>query len=120
MTGKRKLLTLKPRLEVAFLGLKPSQSRQAKRALHTGSQSWRRVRAEVLRRDLYRCQGWPRGTHADGCNGIASEVDHISGDASQHVGIDALQSLSRACHSVKTAREDGGFGNLKTPGGGFS
>ena len=50
------------------------------------------------------------------CDGMAQCVDHIA----PHQGDDALfwdqtnwQPLCNGCHSAKTAREDGGFGNRK-------
>lgn len=108
----RPILSLKSRVSTAFLGTKPSQNRQATRALNTGSKQWRRIRENVLKRDLYRCQGYPKGKHAEGCSGWANEVDHIDGDS----GNDAkdgsnYQSLSRQCHSAKTCKENRGFGN---------
>lgn len=108
----RPLLTLKPKVQTAFLGIKPGNSRQATRALNTNSVAWKRIRADVLKRDLYRCQGYPKGKHAAGCNGFASEVDHVDGDPGNNT-LDGsnFQSLSRNCHSVKTAKEQGGFGN---------
>ncbi len=80
----------------------PMVDRQQRRALHTGVAAWKRQRARVLARDLYLC------AH---CGGYGDHVDHINGDASRHVQDTALQTLCRSCHSVKTAREQGGFGN---------
>lgn len=44
----------------------------------------------------------------------AAEVDHIEphrGDIALLLDWDNLQALCAPCHSAKTAREDGGFGN---------
>ena len=53
-----------------------------------------------------------RRTHAEGCNGVATEVDHIvplsQGGSNTWAN---YQALSHACHSRKTAQQDGGFGN---------
>lgn len=67
------------------------------------SAAWRALRASILMRDpLCRsCHGAP-STHAD----------HVVARANG--GTDApsnLQGLCASCHSRKTAREDGGFGN---------
>lgn len=47
----------------------------------------------------------------------ATDVDHIKphrGDWSLFLSRSNLQSLCHSCHSRKTAREDGGFGNAKS------
>lgn len=49
----------------------------------------------------------------------AEVVDHIiphDGVWDLFVDQDNLQSLCERCHNVKTAREDGGFGNRKSEG----
>jgi len=46
----------------------------------------------------------------------ATEVDHIiphGGDQSLFWNHDNWQGLCKSCHSEKTAREDGGYGNSK-------
>lgn len=65
---------------------------------------WRKLRRLVLNRQPV-CK-------AKGCNRFATDVDHIvpknrGGDDS----MDNLQGLCHSCHSVKTATEDGAFGN---------
>ena len=81
------------------------RQRQKSRALPTNSASWRRIRAHVLREEptCRRCalQGIVRA---------ANVVDHIDGD-SHNNGRDNLQSICSRCHSVLTAKHDGGFGN---------
>ncbi|MEW6383526.1 MAG: HNH endonuclease [Pseudomonadota bacterium] len=66
------------------------------------------LRESILVRDLYRCQ-------AKGCGVLCSakgqaHVDHIDGDPNNNATTN-LQTLCVSCHSRKTAREDGGFGN---------
>lgn len=85
----------------------PTPSRQARRALATNSAAWLALRQQVLNREpLCRCCA------ARGVIRAATDVDHIDGDASNNDDAN-LQPLCRRCHSRKTAREDGGFGNRK-------
>src|SRR5687767_14961842 len=98
METKRPILSLKPKINTAFLGIKPTNSRQSTRALHTDSIAWKRIRKGVLRRDLYRCAGWPNGEHAPGCSLVACEVDHRDGNSSNNADSN-FQSLSKQCHS---------------------
>jgi len=78
--------------------------------------TWRKLRKMVLaRRPL--CED-PFGIHEARDEVVAStEVDHIvplrDGGGNE---LDNLQALCKSCHSRKTAREDGGFGE----GGGKS
>lgn len=70
---------------------------------------WERVRAEWLR-----C--FPNCVECQARNVLtkATDVDHIhphNGDPVLFFDRDNLQSLCHACHSRKTAAEDGGFGN---------
>lgn len=69
---------------------------------------WRKVRDQVLI-DEPLC----RTCSAAGRIVLADEVDHIAPMARGGAPYDAanLQSLCSPCHSAKTAREDGGFGN---------
>ena len=67
--------------------------------------AWERLRRIKLRRQPL-CQ-WP------GCIELATDVDHIAPvrRASEVlVGLNELQSLCHAHHSLKTATQDGGFG----------
>jgi len=68
--------------------------------------TWRRLRLMKLRRDPI-CQ-------AEGCTEPASEVDHPRAvrrpEEVLQVTLLELRSLCKACHSKKTAREDGSFG----------
>ena len=71
---------------------------------------WRRMRARQLR-DFPLCAECIR----HGKVTAATEVDHITphkGDAKLFFDKRNLQSLCKRCHSAKTAREDGGFGNV--------
>lgn len=50
---------------------------------------------------------------------LATEVDHITPHKGNPVlfwNQDNWQGLCHSCHSVKTAKEDGGFGNERPPG----
>lgn len=72
---------------------------------------WRRLRQIVLARDPV-CRD-PFGVHrAAGEVVPATDVDHIvprsAGGADT---LENLQGLCHACHSRKTAQDDGGFGN---------
>lgn len=44
----------------------------------------------------------------------ANEVDHVDGN-DRDSSPSNLQSLCTSCHSRKTARENGGFGNRREP-----
>lgn len=83
-------------------------NRQTKRAMPTNSRAWRQLRERILVRDLYRCQ-------EHGCAVICggkgqAHVDHADGDPNNNDPSN-LRTMCVACHSRKTAREDGGFGN---------
>ena len=80
-------------------------SRQARRALATNSAAWRRLRAAVLDAEPL-CRECAKA----GRTTAASCVDHIDGD-SHNNDTSNLQPLCSPCHSRKTAREDGGWGN---------
>lgn len=80
-------------------------SRQARRALATNSAAWRKLRSLVLSAEPL-C----RTCAAKGITRAANHVDHVNGDASNNA-MTNLQPLCAPCHSRKTAREDGGFGN---------
>jgi 5-methylcytosine-specific restriction protein A len=85
----------------------PARDRQAERALATNSTYWLRLRAHVLNQSplCVACL-------AEGRTRAASHVDHIDADTSNN-DLANLQGLCRPCHSAKTAREDGGFGNRR-------
>ena len=82
-----------------------AKARQSKRALPTNSTAWRRIREGVLRANplCVECEKQRRVTPA-------TVVDHIDGDAMNNDPSN-LQGLCAPCHSAKTARQDGGFGN---------
>lgn len=65
--------------------------------------SWRTLSARV-RGEAPICQGCGRAP--------SSDVDHIDGDRTNNERAN-LQALCRACHSYKTARFNGGFGNKR-------
>ena len=90
------------------------ESRQAERRRGSAAsrgygERWRRARALHL-------MGEPlcRACLAAGRARAAEVVDHVRphrGDAGLFWDPDNWQSLCRRCHAVKTASEDGGFGN---------
>lgn len=95
----------------------PERSRQDGRQYATNSTAWRKIREHVLLRDLYTCQ-------AAGCGRLVggkgeAHVDHVDNDPSNN-DMANLQTLCVACHSSKTATEDGGFGNRRPNAAGQS
>lgn len=82
-----------------------ARGRQGRRALCTNDPRWRALRATVLREEVLCVM-----CHKIGRIRVATVVDHINGDAMDNDRSN-LQSLCVRCHAVKTAREDGGFGN---------
>ena len=85
----------------------PVRNRQADREYATNSTYWLRLRAMVLAQSplCVMCL-------AEGRTRAASHVDHKDGN-SRNNDLENLQGLCRPCHSSKTAREDGGFGNRR-------
>lgn len=77
---------------------------------------WRVLRAEYLRENPDCVGVVERGVriHAAGCDGTATEVDHV---VPRRLGgsddWENLQALSRRCHARKTATQDGGYGNSR-------
>lgn len=71
--------------------------RQATRYLHTGSATWRRIRATQLAR-FPTCEDCA----AHGVLTVATEVDHNTGDTSRNVIGVELSSLCKPCHSRRT------------------
>lgn len=71
---------------------------------------WRALRTAILTRDGHRCA-------TPGCATRASHVDHILAVSRGGGALDPanLRSLCAPCHSRKTARADGGFGNRLRP-----
>lgn len=68
---------------------------------------WRRARLACLRRCNWRCE-----IRLDGCQGAASQVDHIV-PVSQGGGHDQgnLRGACRSCHAKVTAQQGGGYRN---------
>lgn len=89
---------------------KAAKQRQNKRYYNTWDTAWLKLRAYVLKREpLCRAckdENPPRYT-------AATHVDHIDGDASTFESnrLENLQPLCASHHSIKTAKENGGFGN---------
>ena len=72
---------------------------------------WRRLRKLVIHREPL-C----RQCKKEGRLTLATEVDHIIPLAQGGTNeLDNLQPLCHSCHSRKTAKEDGGFGNSRKP-----
>lgn len=69
------------------------------------SARWKTIRAIVLREEPL-C----RHCYAKNIITMATEVDHIDGNY-RNVDRSNLQPLCKPCHSKKTAKEQGGFGN---------
>lgn len=109
MTGGR-APKFNPMRPIARRHMVSEPDRQARRALATNSAAWRRLRASVLA-----VEPLCRHCRKKGKVRAASCVDHVDGNAMNN-DPDNLQPLCSHCHSRKTAREDGGFGN-QTKGG---
>jgi len=95
-------------------GSRPSGSRAPDRRPGSTARgygtAWQRLRLWVLKREPL-C----RECRKAGKLTPATDVDHITSRAKG--GTDDpenLRSLCESCHSVKTAREDGGFGRQQT------
>lgn len=100
-----RLPTLKPRLGV--LDAQPVRllSTKAGASERVRGSAWARIRAQVLVRDAYTCQGCGR-VSAD------NEVDHIKPleQGGHPTALSNLQTLCKGpdgCHTKKTAREAG-------------
>lgn len=73
--------------------------------------AWQRIRERILARDAYLCQECKRGGKLTAV-GKSGHVDHVTPKARGGTDDDTnLQTLCQPCHSEKTAKEDGGFGN---------
>lgn len=84
------------------------RKRQAKRGQRTNDKRWRARRAAQLRR-----QWWCTDCLAETNLKLpANQVDHKNGDSSDNRP-ENLDSLCHSHHSRKTAKYDGGFGNVR-------
>lgn len=81
--------------------------RQKSRQYRTSSKTWRSIRAEFLAANplCVMCE-------LKGLTRMATHLDHVDGD-SWNNNQGNYQGLCHSCHSTKTNREDGGFGNKK-------
>ena len=81
--------------------------RQKSRQYKTNSSVWRSIRADYLARH-------PLCVHceAKGLKRMATHLDHKDSD-SWNNNEGNFQGLCHSCHSIKTAKNDGGFGNKK-------
>ncbi len=82
-----------------------ARRRQGRRQYRTNSKEWRAIREQQLRR-----QPLCEDCLDEGRTEAADTVDHRDGN-SWNNATSNLRSLCRSCHSSKTARHDGGFGN---------
>jgi 5-methylcytosine-specific restriction enzyme A len=107
---KRKLLTLKPRLQELPQRVPPlktprktlKQKAEANgRTLALDGAAWRKLRAQVLSVQPLCLECRDQGVLVP-----ATEVDHIDNDPSNNA-LDNLQGLCRAHHSAKTHRDMG-------------
>jgi len=64
-----------------------------------GTQAWKRARLACLRRARYRCE-----LRLDGCQGAASQADHVDGLANdpEHKN---LRAVCASCHGKRTAQQ---------------
>ncbi|VVE50985.1 hypothetical protein PMO31116_04653 [Pandoraea morbifera] len=86
----------------------PELSRQTRREMHTGVKRWLAIREFTLRRDRFTCQACGRIVAGKG----EAHVDHVDGDSHNNPPDGSnWQTLCVPCHSAKTAKENGGFGN---------
>ncbi|MCL7744359.1 HNH endonuclease [Guyparkeria hydrothermalis] len=88
-------------------GLRSDRQRQLDRGMRTNSRRWRKIRAAFLREHPL-CQECEKS----GLVTPAKVVDHVDGN-SHNNSPDNFAALCASCHSRKTARQDGGFGNAK-------
>jgi 5-methylcytosine-specific restriction protein A len=107
-----------PEHEAPVIARRKARERQRSRERDAGRYSrdrrWQRVRRLALERDSYRCHEC--GASVKGK--AQANVDHLDGqglDGPRAYDLDNLVSLCRSCHSRKTARHDGGFGNRRRP-----
>jgi len=70
---------------------------------------YRRKRLETLRRANWRCE-----IRLEGCQGAASETDHID-QAAGDPNHARLRAACASCHSKVTARQGGGFRKPPNP-----
>jgi 5-methylcytosine-specific restriction endonuclease McrA len=77
----------------------PTDPAARRRSNATYGADWRRKRRAQLERDRWRCQ-----LRLEGCQGAASEVDHILGAQAdpQHT---ALRSVCKSCHRKRTGQQ---------------
>ena len=77
---------------------------------------WKTLRLQFLRANPLCANHYSHGGGGD-CREFATEVDHIvrceSNKDVKFYELGNLQGLCKSCHSRKTAREDGAFGNRK-------
>jgi 5-methylcytosine-specific restriction protein A len=80
--------------------------RQSTRLYATNSRVWRAIRLEQLQHEPLCRLCMLNHTRVTPAN----EVDHVDGDSFNNAPSN-LQSLCKPCHSAKTVKENGGFGN---------
>lgn len=67
-----------------------------------GRAAWKRARLACLRRASWRCE-----IRLDGCQGAASQADHVD-QLANDPGHQRLRAACRSCHGKVTAQQGGG------------
>jgi 5-methylcytosine-specific restriction enzyme A len=83
----------------------PSDRESQRRSSTTYGAAWRRARDQCLHRAGWQCQ-----IRLDGCQGAASQADHIipvSQGGKHEQG--NLRAACRSCHAKVTAQQGGGY-----------
>jgi hypothetical protein len=75
----------------------------------TYTAEYRRKRTEALRAANWRCE-----IRLDGCQGAASEADHID-QAGNDPGHTRLRAACKSCHAKVTAQQGGGYRKPQNP-----
>jgi len=81
---------------------KPWDGKRTASSRLVNTAAWRKVRAQVLKRDRNRCQ-----IRDDGCTGEASQVDHIVNVGAGGAPLDPrnVQAVCARCNARKAGRE---------------
>lgn len=103
-------MPFKPKTHAQLMYKPPIDNRPSAAVRGYGTRWHKYIRPQVLLRDNYTCQVCGLLT----ANKNALHIDHITPKSKGGTDdISNLQTLCASCHSVKTARHDGGFGYTK-------